>query len=87
MVRHLLRPAHGAEKDGVVAADLLLPIVRHHLAVAGVVIAAREIESVITQIDAELTRRRVQYADSFRNYFAADAVARDDGDPMGLHVF
>src|SRR5690606_11917345 len=46
VIGHLVGPAHGAEVDGVVAADLLLPVVGQHLPVLFEVIAAAEVEMI-----------------------------------------
>jgi hypothetical protein len=54
VVGHLLRPAYGAEEDGVVAANLLLPVVGQHLVVLQVVVAGGEVELVELEFEAEL---------------------------------
>ena len=82
VIRHLGRPADRAEEDRVVLADLLLPVVRHHLAVLFVVVAGGEIEIVAAQLEAEFLRRGLQHAHALRHDLLADAVARDDGDAM-----
>src|SRR6476620_5509304 len=43
VVRDLLGPADGAEEQSVMATDLVLPVVRHHLAVLLVVVPAGEV--------------------------------------------
>ncbi len=86
VIGNLLGPADGAEEDRIVAADLLLPVGRHHAAVALVVRPRREVEVVELQADAEAAGRRLEDAESLGNHFLADAVAGNDGDAMGLHV-
>src|SRR3546814_5773366 len=74
----LRRPADGAEIDGVVAADLRLPVVRHHLPVRRVVVARRELEHVETKVEVEAPRRRLEDAQALRHDLLADAVARSE---------
>ena len=76
VVRHLRRPADGAEEDRVVRADLVLPVLRHHAAVLGVVVAGGEIELVLAQLEAELLGRGLEHAHALRHDLLADAVAR-----------
>ena len=76
------RPADRAEIDGVVFADLVLPVLRHHAAVLGVVVAGREIEPILPQLETEPLRRRLKHADAFRHDFLSDAIARDDGNAV-----
>src|SRR5690606_8651041 len=79
VVGHRVRPADGTEEDGFMAADLRGPVVGHHLAVLGVVIAA-PVEVVPLKIDAEAPRRGVQHAQAFGHHFLADAIAGNDCD-------
>ena len=84
MVRNLGGPADGAEEDRVMAADLLLPVLRHHAAMLFVVLGIGEIEPVEPQCEAITLRRLFQGAHAFRHHFLADAVAGDDGNAIGL---
>ncbi len=85
VVRHRRRPADGTEEDGVVASDLVLPVRRHHRAVLEVVLRA-PVEVVVLDVDVEPTSRGVEDQQSLRDHLLADAVARDDGDPVWRHV-
>jgi hypothetical protein len=85
VVGDLLGPADGAEEDGIVAADLVLPVVRHVLAVLLAVVPAREIEVVELQVDAEFRRRRLHHPHALGHGFLADAVAGDDCDALPAH--
>ena len=80
VVRHGVRPADGAEEDRVVAADLRLPVVRHHLPVFGVVVAGGEVEAVESKVDVEFVGGCFQHAQALRHDLLADAVAGDDRD-------
>ncbi len=88
MVRHGFRPADGAEEDRVVAADLRLPVLRHHPAMGGVVVAGGEVEMVEGEVDLELAGGRFEDAQTLGHHFLADAVAGDDRDlqTIGRHV-
>ena len=86
MVRHSCRVADGAEEDGVVIADLRLPVGRHHRSMLEVMIAT-PVEFVPLESDIVLARRGVQATQPFRHDFLADAVAGDDSDSMGFHDF
>src|SRR6185369_14404274 len=77
MVRYFFGPADGAEVDRVVTANLVLPVVRHHLAVLLAVVPARKIEAIELEIDPELVRHRFHHANAFGHYFLADAVTGD----------
>jgi len=85
VVGHRRRPAHRAVVDRVVAADPRLPVVGHHRAVPGVVVAAGEVEMIELQVDAELAGRRLQHAHALGHHFLADPVAGDHGDPVPGH--
>jgi hypothetical protein len=84
MVGHGGRPAHGAEEDGVHAADLRLPVVRHHLAGLGVPVAAGPVDGRDVQRDAEALRGRFEHAQALGHHFLADAVAGDGGNEEPL---
>src|SRR5262252_1815108 len=87
VIRHLGGPADRAEEDRVVAADLLLPILRHHAAVFFEVLDAGEIEPVELELEPMLPGGLLKGAYAFGRDFLADAVARYDGDAIPfLHV-
>ena len=83
MVGDLFRPAHGAEEDGVVMADLVLPVARQHLAVLQVVVAGGEVEFVELEFEVVPLCSSVKDAHAFRDDFLANSVAGDDGDSVG----
>jgi hypothetical protein len=76
------RPADRAEVDRVVRADALLPVLRHHALVLGVVIVGGEVEIVLAQLEAEFLRRRFEHPHPLGHDFLADAVAGNDGDAV-----
>lgn len=76
MVGHRGGPADRAEENGFVLADLRLPVVRHHLAVLGVVVAA-PIEMVPLEADAEALRDGIEHFQAFRDDLLPDPVPRD----------
>jgi hypothetical protein len=63
-------------------ADLVLPVVRHHLLMLLVVVAGREIEVVLAQLETEFLGRSFQHAHTFRHHLLANAVTRNDGDAI-----
>src|ERR1700726_4779513 len=82
MVRNLRRPAHRAEEDRVVPADLFLPVLRHHALMLGVVVVGGEVEVVLPQFEAEFFGGGFEHAHALRHHLLADAVARNDGDAV-----
>ena len=84
VVRDLVRPADGAEVQGVEALELVEPVVGHHLAVGQVVVAAGPFEVLDLQVEAVLARGGLDHADAFGEDFVADAVTGDGGDLEGL---
>ena len=74
MVGDLGRPANRAEIDRVMAADLRLPVFRHHDAVLGVIVVGGEIEPIELKFEAETLRDLFERADAFRHNLLADAV-------------
>jgi len=84
VVRHEVRRTHGAEVDGIVAANLLLPVLGHHRAVAYVVPAA-PVEVIEGQRDAELAADLIEDAQPFRHDFSTDSVAGNHGNAMAAH--
>src|SRR5580698_765824 len=80
MVGHLRRPADRAEEDGVVTANLVLPVLRHHALMLFVIVVGGEIEVILPQFEAEFLGRSFEHAHAFRNDFLADAVAGNNGD-------
>ena len=85
VIRHQRRPAYGAEEDGVEALELLEPVVRHHLAVLGVVVAAGPLEGGPFDADLEAARGCLHHAYALGHDFLADAVAGDDCDALLAH--
>lgn len=81
VVWHRLRPAHGAEVDRIDTGKLVLPVVGHHLAGLQVVVAARPLDVLIRERDAEQLARAVKHPQAFREHFLANAVAGNDGNP------
>ena len=79
------RPADGAVEDRIMAADPVLPVGRHHLAVPGEVVAGSEVEVVEVQVERELPRRCLQHPHALGNGLLADAVTRNHGDPLLAH--
>src|SRR3546814_19248407 len=62
------------------AAHLRLPVVGHHLAVFGVVVARGEVELVESEVQPVAARRGLEHAEAFGHDFLADPVPGDDGD-------
>ena len=62
VVGHRVRPADRAEIDRIVAADPRLPVVGHHLAMLGIVVAGGEVEIVERDGDVEALGSRLQHA-------------------------
>ena len=77
------RPAHGAEEDRIHARQLRLPVVGHHLAVPGVIVAMRPVEGVQFQVQTEAPGGGLHGAQAFGHDFLADAVSGDHGDLVG----
>ena len=87
VVGHRGRPADGAEVDRVDAFELLLPVVRHHLAVLRVPVAAGPLDLADLELEAEAFGGCLQHAQALGQHFLADAVAGDGGDAeRGGHV-
>ncbi|MCY1450190.1 hypothetical protein D9M71_669760 [compost metagenome] len=84
MVRDLVRPADRTEVQSVEVLQLFEPVVRHHLAVGQVVIAAGPLEEFEADVQAMLARSGLDHADTFGENFDADAVTRDGGDSESL---
>ncbi|MNT25902.1 hypothetical protein D3C72_1614470 [compost metagenome] len=84
VVGHGGRPAHGAEQDGIEALQLGFPVVGHHLAVLGKVIAMRPVEVLHLQRQVKASGSSFQHADPFGHHFLADAVASQYGDALFL---
>ena len=82
VVGDLLGPADRAEEDRIMRPDLLLPVVRQHLSVPGVIVERREIERVEAQVEAVLPGHSLQDRAAFRHDFLADPVARNDGNSV-----
>src|SRR5438045_4498490 len=84
MIRYFRGPADRAEIDRIVLADLLLPVLRHHLAVLLVVLPAGEIAMIEMTADALLFRCPLKHPKSFRNYFLAAPIPRNAVDTVFL---
>jgi hypothetical protein len=82
MIGDLGRPADRAEEDRVMAAYSVLPVLRHHAVVLGVVVVGGEVEIVLAQLEAEFLRRGFEDAHALGHHFLADAVAWNDGDAV-----
>ena len=83
MVGHGGGPAHGAEEDGIHARELLLPVVRHHLAVLGVIVAVRPVKVMELQRQAETAGCGFECAQTFGHDFTTDTVTSNDGNFLG----
>src|SRR6185437_12464473 len=82
--RHVVRhagKAHRAEEDRVVVADLREAVLGHHAPVLPVVLAAPGL-LVPLEREAELARRRLEYALALGHHFPADAIPGDHRDAM-----
>ena len=86
MVGNLLGPADGAKIDGIMAADQILPVVGHHLAVLLVVVPAGEVEMVELQVDTEPAGSRLHHPHALGHGLLADAVTGDHRDSLRAHV-
>ena len=82
VIGNFRRPADGAEEDRVMAADLVLPVLRHHALVLGVIIVGGEVEMIVAQLEAEFLGGGLENAHALRHHLLADAVARNDRDPI-----
>ena len=76
--------ADGAEEYGVVAADSIEPVFRHHAAGLSKGLATPG-KLVPVEFEAEARTGRFEHADTLGHHFLADAIARNDGDPVFLH--
>lgn len=77
MIRDLFRPADGAEEDRVKAFELFEPVVRHHLAVLQVVIAAGPFEVFELQFQPVPCGSGLHHTYAFGQHFQADSVTGD----------
>ena len=66
--------------------DAVEPILRHHAAEAGVMVAA-PIEPVPAEIEAEPPRRGFEDANPLGDHFLADSVAFDHCNAVSRHAF
>jgi hypothetical protein len=78
VIRNFRRPADRTEEDRVMAADLLLPVLRHHPLVLFVIVPRGKIEMIHLQRETELGRGLFQNAHALRHGLLADTVAGDD---------
>src|SRR5262249_6878765 len=67
------------EQDRVHATELRLPIVRHHLAVGQVVVAAGPVDVGELQLDAEAPGRGAEHAQTLGHHLPADTIAWNHG--------
>ncbi|KAG1436868.1 hypothetical protein G6F57_020485 [Rhizopus arrhizus] len=74
VIRHRGGPTDRTEEYRFVLADLRLPVVRHHLAVRGVVVAA-PVEMIPLEINAEARRNGIQHFQAFRHDLFANPVS------------
>ena len=79
------RESDGAKVDGVVMADFREAVIRHHLAVRGVVIAAPGF-FVKLECDVEFPAGGFEDAHALGKHFLADAVAGNDCDFVRVHA-
>ncbi|MNT53395.1 hypothetical protein D3C72_1904800 [compost metagenome] len=84
MVRHRGRPADRAKEDGVIALKLGLPVWRHHVAMARVVLAIGPGKGVDLQRQPVALGRGVHGTQALGHHFVADAVAGDGRDLENL---
>ena len=84
MIRNFLRPADRAEEQGIMPADLCLPVFRHHVAMLGIIVIAGEIEMVEMKRNVEPLGRGLKCSQPLRNHFLANAVARNDRDIISV---
>ncbi len=80
-----IRPADGAEVDSIEALQLLAPVVRHHLAIMGVIFAA--CHSICSKLSDR--SQRCAAACSTRILQAellANSVTRDGGNTTGFFI-
>src|SRR6218665_3279485 len=85
MVGDFFGPAHGAEVDGLVDADLILPVVGQHLAVLFVVVPTGKVEVIELQRNAKPAPPRVEHAPALGHAFLADAVSGNGGNAVFSH--
>ena len=79
-----IRPADGAEVDSIEALQLLAPVVRHHLAIMGVIFAACPLHLLEAQRQIPTLCGGLQHANPFRQNFFANSVTRDGGNTTGF---
>src|SRR5262249_5460542 len=77
-------PADGAEEDRVMAADLLLPILRHHAAILFEIFDTGEVEPIELEGKAVFLGGLLKGAHALGRHFLADAIPRYDGDAIGF---
>ena len=86
MIRHT-GIADSAEKNGIIMAQSLNAVVRHHLMFFQIIGAAPG-ESVKGKAEgAVLFRDTPENLDAFSGDFRSDPVARDDGNFVSFHFF
>jgi len=60
-------------------ANLFLPILGKHISMALIIVAARKVEVIELQVDAEAFPSGLKCAKALGHYLAAYAIAFDDG--------
>src|SRR4029453_965401 len=84
MVGNRGRPAGGAKVYGVVFAEPVERILRHHAAVPGIGVAA-PVELVELPLNIEFAAYCLERAQTFRHHFLADAISGNYCDPEFFH--
>ena len=83
MVRHDIRHAHGTKINGVARLEVRLPVIGHHLARLGVVIARSPVKVRVFELQAEFVRCSGEHPKAFGHDFLANAVTRQHCDTKG----
>lgn len=81
-----MSPAYGTEENRIKAFQLFKPVVRHHLAVLQVVIAAGPFKIVEFQLQPVFRGGSLNHAHAFGQYFQADPVSGDGSNAQFLVV-
>ncbi len=84
MVGDRFRPTDGTEKNRVVSADLLLPVLRHHAPMLFVIVTSGEVEVVEAKIELVFLGGGLQHTHTLRYDFLANSVSGYYGNPVGI---
>src|ERR1700761_3468127 len=76
--------ADGAEEDGIVIAQAMYTVLRHHPA-SGFVAFAAPVKMPEAKADAKLYAHGLENTQSLGNHFLPDPVSWNDCDGIGLH--